>query len=91
LDVDLRNTDINVTVAKPVQDMKTKVVGKLVAGQPGQIVCDANGGRPAPMISLEITKPLPEFLNDTQTQTPGNIFYNLLGTWGLGQLGHLGS
>ena len=72
LDEDLRNTDINVTVAKQINSMKIDL-GKMEAFKPGRIVCNAHGGRPAPLISLEVADPLPVFINDTQTQTPGKM------------------
>jgi len=70
LDEDLTNSYINITIARPVKNMTIEIVGDLVADQPGHIKCLANGGRPAPMMSFQITDPMPEFLNNTLNQTP---------------------
>ena len=51
--------------------MTIEIVGNLVADQPGHIKCLATNGRPAPLMSLQITDPMPEFLNNSLTQTPG--------------------
>ena len=77
LDEDLTNSYINITIARPVKNMTIEIVGDLVADQPGHIKCLANGGRPAPMMSFQITDPMPEFLNNTLNQTPGTyLLYN---------------
>ena len=83
LDEDLQNSYINITIAKPVKNMTIEMVGDLVADQPGHIKCLVNGGRPAPMMSLQILPlPVPEFLNNSLNQTPGttneSIFYYFL-------------
>ena len=75
LDEDLKNSYINITIAKPVKNMTIEIVGNLVADQPGHIKCLATSGRPAPLMSLQITDPMPEFLNNSLTQTPGTNRY----------------
>ena len=78
LDEDLTNSNIEIIVARPLENITIHVKDTLVANQPGQIKCGVFGGRPAPSISLEFTKPLPKLLNDSQTQIPGDIFLLLL-------------
>ena len=74
LDEDLTNSNIEIIVARPLENITIHVVDTLVANQPGQIKCGVFGGRPAPSISLEFTKPLPKLLNDSQTQIPGDTY-----------------
>lgn len=69
IDEDMVNTNINITVAQPIKNMSI-TMDQLIAGKSSKVVCKVNGGRPAPLISLEFTKPRPEIVNSTQQQTP---------------------
>ena len=71
LDEDLTNSKIEITIAKPVEEVMVETLSDLVAGQDGGIKCTIKGGRPAPIVSMEFDNPAPEMVNDTVSQTPG--------------------
>ena len=65
------NSEIEITIATPVEDVIVETSEDLVAGDEGKIVCTVKGGRPAPIISLDLGQPVPEMINDTISQIPG--------------------
>ena len=76
LDEDLTNSKIEITVAQPVEEVMVETLTDLVAGQDGGIKCTVKGGRPAPIISMELDDP--EMVNDTISQIPGTQYISIL-------------
>lgn len=69
LDTDLRNSDINITVARPVEAVVIQVKDELAANAIGEIDCFINGGRPEPLINFEIVGNSSEIMVNNTIQT----------------------
>ena len=62
------NSEIEITIATPVEDVTVETSEDLVAGNEGKIKCTVKGGSPAPNISLDLGKPLPEMVMGSEME-----------------------